>query len=208
MSLGLPFPVLHGLNDAERNFDAIRTQWSSVEATVVTGLPSNPFDGQMIDYVADPTNGVVWRFRYRAASASVYKWEFAGGSSLVGEALADSGRTLTSASTWSGIDANDPRVTVPLAGDYEAETVTSMSCDRAGTLAIGIKVGATEPILGTNAAYAYLDLGTGSAVISQDRKLLAVAASTVLQQRYWQNAGSANLGRRSSSLKIRPVRVG
>jgi hypothetical protein len=58
--------------------------WSALggTSTLVTSLPSSPVDGQVIDYVADATNGVVWRFRYRSASASAYKWEFIGGGNL------------------------------------------------------------------------------------------------------------------------------
>src|SRR4029077_14378258 len=50
---------------------------------LVTSLPSSPTDGQLIDFLVDATNGVIWRFRYRGASPSALKWEFVGGSPYV-----------------------------------------------------------------------------------------------------------------------------
>ena len=53
--------------------------------TVVTSMPTTPYEGQEVYYVADATNGVMWRFRYRGASPSPYKWEFVGGSDILTE---------------------------------------------------------------------------------------------------------------------------
>lgn len=172
---------------------------------LVDELPDDPVDGETVDFLAD--EGVVWRLRYRAASRSAYKWEGVGGSPLISQSLADTSASLA-ASTWAGIDADDPRVTVPLAGDFDVDSVTGMSCDTTLTLAMGVRVGMSEPVVGTNAIYAYLALGTASLSLTQARRITGVAASTTLQQRYWHNGGSARtVGRRSSVLRVRPVRV-
>jgi len=83
-------------------------------------LPVLPYDGQEIYYIADATNGVIWHLRYRAASASAYKWEFLGGSFL------DSGFFGT-ANTIGGGSSYSTQLTdgtaivgisIALAGDY------------------------------------------------------------------------------------------
>jgi hypothetical protein len=81
---------------------------------VVTSFPPAPVDGQECYFIADATNGYVWRFRYRAASAAASKWEFVGGSGLL---AGPAGNTTTSSTTAVPL-ASGPSITVPLAGDY------------------------------------------------------------------------------------------
>lgn len=188
-------------------------------ATLVTALPGSPVDGQEVYYVADSTNGVIWHLRYRLASpSSLYKWEFVGGSPLYSEDLNGGGFGPFSSSAWGGINAADPAVTVPLPGDYIAEHRTMMSVSASGgtaaqpaSLIAGLRVGATEPSFGPPnvAVYAYQPLGSGAVVLSQSRRLTGLAAGTAVQQRYQHNAGTGQtLNRNSSSLTMRPVRVG
>src|SRR4051794_15998509 len=54
----------------------------AAQQVLVSALPSSPSDGQVVNYLADGTNGIVWRLRYRAASGSAYKWEYVGGGFL------------------------------------------------------------------------------------------------------------------------------
>jgi hypothetical protein len=79
---------------------------------IVTSLPTNPIDGQECYYLADATNGIMWRFRYRAASSSAYKWEFVGGGWL---RSASSGVVQPNATSYTDIGIN---ITLPLSGDY------------------------------------------------------------------------------------------
>ena len=101
-------------------------------STLVTSLPGSPVDGQIIDYVADSTNGVVWRFRYRAASASAYKWEFIGGPanySYVGPNDYNGTRQTTTSITFGDLSTVGPSFVTPFAGDwdctYNAEAETT-----------------------------------------------------------------------------------
>lgn len=79
---------------------------------LVTSLPANPTDGYVVDFLADAANGIVWRLRYRLASASPYKWECIGGSPLWG--LATDTVTLGNG-TYS---LTTPSLALPRAGDY------------------------------------------------------------------------------------------
>lgn len=93
---------------------------SELAVPLVVALPTSPVDGQVIDYLANATDGIIWRLRYRAASVSPYKWEFVGGSFL------DSGffgaaNTLGGGSSYSSQlsdGTNIVGINVPLAGDY------------------------------------------------------------------------------------------
>jgi hypothetical protein len=104
-------------NAANINFD-FDTETVSAYATgvlgppIVTALPTNPIDGQECYYLADATNGIMWRFRYRAASSSAYKWEYIGGTPL---RTGPSGSVNQSAAAYvtAGI-----QIALPLAGDY------------------------------------------------------------------------------------------
>ncbi len=96
------------------NFEALEdgVNGSAEPVPEVTSLPTNPVNRMVVDYVADATNGVVWRFRYRAASASANKWETVGGTSLYNET---SGATTASDTL---VSVSGPSIVVPLTGDY------------------------------------------------------------------------------------------
>jgi hypothetical protein len=66
-----------------------------------------PFNGQIIDYLADATNGVV-RLRYRAAAPVAYKWEFVGGSPLENESSAAGTRASATYGDLTGTGVGPP----------------------------------------------------------------------------------------------------
>ncbi len=82
----------------------------------VTSLPGSPYDGQLIDFVADDTNGVIWRFRYRSAASS-HKWEFIGGPPLYAEVQTSESPT-GSLNAYVALATAGPAIALPLAGDY------------------------------------------------------------------------------------------
>jgi hypothetical protein len=170
---------------------------------LVTSLPAGPVDGQEVYYLADGTNGVVWHLRYRAASASAYKWEFVGGPPLA----AVGSDTLDTTASTTPVDLSPlVAVTVPLAGDYD--------------LAHGFGFGDMTP-----ATYHFTVLNVGGADFAAsviqvypvsggvlagaiERRRTALTASASVRQRGY-NGGAGATGRwRGRWVKATPVRVG
>ena len=202
MALQLPAPILHGLGDAQTNFDALSRQ----SPQLVTALPANPFDGQIVDYLADDTNGILWRLRYRATSASSFKWEFIGGSRLHNEQTATATINVT---TYSDLNSGTPALTLPLAGDYDLLHGCRMSSATA-TADLGwqtIKVGSET------AADTYAVLADGTTETAAEgssgsiaRRVTGVSASTVAKCQY--KSVNRVISVESRWLWAIPIRVG
>jgi hypothetical protein len=111
--------------DTDRTLIWNGSSWYPPSAsTLITSLPSTPTDGQIINYVADSTNGIVWTFRYRSASSSAYKWEFIGGSSLynqVGTNNYNGTKETYTSTSYGDLATVGPSVVVPFAGDYKCD---------------------------------------------------------------------------------------
>jgi hypothetical protein len=102
-------------------------------------------DGEIKHYLADAANGVVWTFRYRAASASAYKWEFIGGPSLFAEILTNES---TSSNTFVDLFTAGPSIALPLAGDYDVSIGARMYNDANGAGAeMSYNIGATAAVV-------------------------------------------------------------
>jgi hypothetical protein len=86
--------------------------------SVVTALPGTPYDGQEIFYLVSATNGIVWHLKYRAASASAYKWEYVGGQELRDFLANSESLGASNFNAYSNLATVGPQVTVPLAGEY------------------------------------------------------------------------------------------
>lgn len=97
-----------------------------------TSLPGSPKDGEEYDYVASSTAGVIWRFRYRAASSSSYKWEFVGGSKLQTTFAGD----ITTESSSGVALTGGPSIVIPLSGNYSLDLSISTVGGGVNTIAI------------------------------------------------------------------------
>ena len=202
-------PLVKADPSVQQNFEGIQTFLNKLAPTVpvVTSLPTSPADGTVIDYVADSTNGVVWRFRYRSASASSYKWE-ALGPSPIGEAL--TGSTTRAVSTYGDVAAGAMTTwTLPFAGDYRIEIGANMAPGSAGhgMLASFSVAGATA--LDTDAALAYFGAGTAPGQSSFHNVALktGLAAGTTIQPKFKaQGASAGTVDKRY--IWITPRRVG
>jgi hypothetical protein len=167
-----------------------------------TTLPASPVDGQEYDYVADATNGVVWRFRYRAASASAYKWEFVGGAALSAEAA---GEGTTASTTYVALGGG-PAVTTPLAGDYEMGFTVQVGNSAATTFTWAtVKLGAAAAGEG-EMAFFWTPAGNAEAHVSRTMMRAGLAKGAALELQYKVASGTAKYYRRA--LWARPVRVG
>jgi hypothetical protein len=164
--------------------------------TYGTTPPASPNDGDLWIFPADATNGVMWQFRYRAASASAYKWEFVGGSSVY--AAVETAEATTS-TTPANLATVGPSITAPRAGEYLLTVAVAIGAASAGAYAMGmLKVGAAAAIQAVgNPNVGYLD-------VCSVMKVTAAAADVLLLQ-YQTSLGTANFARRR--LALVPARV-
>ena len=192
------------------NFNAIN---AAVDQATVTSLPGSPYDGQEIYYLADATNGIVWHLKYRAASASAYKWECVGGASL--RAFVSAVENLANGGGWTNLTTSGPSVTAPLAGDYSVKVAHYFRHgDASGIGYAGVGVGGASPPTSSYGA----DTNTyGEAngvanhpgvTLTREWLITAVVAANALKMMY-QAGGSASVGVFGGrSLVVVPVRVG
>jgi len=173
-----------------------------------TSLPASPYDGQECYYLADATNGIVWHLRYRASSASAYKWELVGGAPLA--AVVDTDESLTADSTWRNVATAGPQITMPLNGDYDYDVTADFYCNATAQAfaRVGLSVSGNNPV---NPHIATTVIGWGQSVDSiatRHARLLAQTAALVKCVYYSGGAGTVATNVRFRSLQIRPVRVG
>ena len=187
----------------------------------VTALPTG-YDGQEVFYQSTTagtgggstdtmaTTGNVFHLRYRSASASSYKWEVIG-AAPVSHASAGTTSASVVSGTFSQISATlDPRVTVPLAGEYYVKHGCALSNTTAGTNAIGVKLDTTEA--GAFDAASQLGEQTVNAAaiaLAGAGRVTMATANTVILQRYYKGAaGTTTLSLYNASLSVVPIRVG
>jgi hypothetical protein len=177
---------------------------------LVTGLPTIPSDGQEICYQADAANGVVWRLRYNAASASPYKWEVIGGSALAAF-VATSQVTSTAYPTFVDLATVGPQITVPLAGEYQAEgSHISYTAAASSSYARLMVNGVWVPVGLNGAATMQESFAAGSAARTSNFTTgipIVCVAGAVAKMQYSSTAGVAATYI-DRSLRLRPVRVG
>ena len=173
-----------------------------------TSLPTSPLDSQEINYLADAANGIIWRLRYRAASASAYKWEYVGGAEITAEVLA---AETTTSTVYVDLATAGPAIVAPLAGDYDIRGDCSISwgvSDTFGTCAVKVgsagttdndRVALTTGVIGAS-------VGAGSQGGATIRRTVSAAATTIKLQ--YKNGNANQVTYQYRRLGIRPVRVG
>ena len=193
----------------QQNFDGIQDYLNELAAPVpeVTSLPASPYNRQVVDYVADATNGVVWRLRYRATSGSAYKWEFIGGTPLHS---IQTNATTRATSTYGDVASGAaPVFTLALAGDYLIEVGSNMAPGSTGNGMFASFSVAGATALDSDAALVYLStapVGGQLGVVNLSKKT-GLAAGTTIQQK-WKMQGSVAGSVDRRWITIRPVRVG
>jgi hypothetical protein len=167
---------------------------------LVTALPAVPTDGQEVYFLADATNGVVWHLRYRAGSASAYKWECVGGSPL--HARVDTQVTLSN-QTWALLSGG-PSIVWPLSGDYMVRfgaTVESAAQNRTY-----VSMNTTDADSASAAQGSPAGQSQGASVEREVRFPGQVAAATMAM--YSRNAIAAASTFEKRWVSAMPVRVG
>lgn len=170
---------------------------------LLTAIPATGADGAEFCYVADSTNGNIWTFRYRSASASAYKWEFIGGSALFSEVLTDEN---TGVGVYGDLTTVGPSVTLPLAGDYDVAIGAgwSQGADN-GVGFMSYQIGGTAAVDTDSIQFTR---GTGSIFTPGARTRRKTGLTAVALTAKYKNgiAGVANFRQRWMSAI--PVRVG
>lgn len=181
-----------------------RQATTGLRTPIHTSLPVAPTDGQEIRYLADAANGIVWDLRYRAASASPYKWEVIGGSPLT--ASDDTGITTASAAYIDGSPAIS--IIAPLAGDYMiAHGMGQIDHTGADYAQSATQVNGTDGLGGTG-VQEWGNSGNAVSSAAIERRVNAVTLSTTIKQRYKSNSGVASARFFRRWLRAMPVRVG
>ena len=154
---------------------------------VGTSFPSSPNDKDEFTYVADGTNGVYWRFKYRSATT---KWIFIGGAPLFSQVLTSE---AVDSGTYTALATPGPSITLPFAGDYDVSIGVHVSPAIYGTGYMSYDIGGTGAVDADNVqvygnAYAYPSL----ARTQRKTGLTAVA----LTAKYKTAAGSCSFAKR------------
>lgn len=169
-----------------------------------TSLPASPSDGDLfilVDSLTAPTYH--WMLRYVAAKASD-KWVFVGGAAARVEVLTDESTTTTG--TWLNLATSGPNFAVPVAGDYEVHLgANTYHTVAQGVIATGVAVGDGTPSI---ALYGNAPGASQLGHVATGKvRLLDMAASGVIRQRYWMNtAGTAHWT--SRWIGVTPVALG
>jgi hypothetical protein len=173
-------------------------------------LPAQP-DGTIVRILADVTNGIVWTFRYRAASASAYKWECIGATGRFRGSVLGSSGVLGSGSGYSEISGGaGPDVIPPLSGDYDVIFAAIGYNPTAAPSIINLGVGITGS--GGPGSAPGVTVSMGSAGGNQygqgaaNEVLTGLVAGTAVRMRYLYTASTVTAyGERRVS--IAPIRV-
>lgn len=197
--------VIFDVAPASNAYRVFVTQGVGAPPAYVTTLPGSPYDGQEVYLQVDATNGINWHFRYRAGSASAYKWEFLGGPPL--DSRVDALEISTS-TTYVDLTTAGPSVTVPRAGDYEL----SFGCfpfngEANEYVRMSPRIGSTAPVDADSATlYGQVSGQSGSAIARTIVK--TCAASDLIKCQYLGTvAGGTNFNAAWRWLSVIPVRV-
>jgi len=166
-----------------------------------------PFDGQVIDLIADATNGINWRLRYNANSASAYKWEFVGGPPMLSDVITNE-IIVQGGSVYTQCPTDGPAIIVPRAGDYRAQFNAEMwSTASAVNSWTSIRHGAAGTSDNDSTA-SYLAVASQALAQAQrDIWLTALPASTDIHM-YYKTSGANSTGNfRKRELRVTPIRV-
>jgi hypothetical protein len=171
--------------------------------TLVTVLPTSPFDGQTVDFTDSLTTpSWVWRLRYVAA-APTNKWKFVGGSP--GSHNIQGAESTAISGSWVNLATVGPQFTVPLAGDYEV----SFSCFQTKTAAdtlIAAGVGVGDWTAGVIQANGSVYTVNAYAALAASGVMPSLTAGQIIRLRYYQ-AAVGTLTASFRSLLVRPVAV-
>jgi len=169
---------------------------------LVTSLPSSPYNGQIVYYQADATNGIIWQLRYNSSSASAYKWEFIGGSPLT--QYVEAGQAWTGTGNFAG---STPVIITPaLSGDYVVDFSAGMGWGSNGNLQVVSLFVLFNGGSSMNADGQGISQNLNGMTITKQGVRTGHVGGTTIQLWGSSNWSGASFNRRY--LAIRPIRVG
>lgn len=176
---------------------------TAITPPFVTSLPVSPYDGQIIYYRADATNGIIWQLRYNASSASSYKWEFVGGSPIY--AYVDAGQSWNYVGDYAG--STTVIITPPLTGDYVVDFSGGCGGSSGQLQVVGLKVKFNgSDVTGFQADYQAWTTQVGGVAMCKTMIRTGHTGGTTMQLFGTTNWAGASVNRRY--LAARPIRVG
>lgn len=214
--LSLPFPEATDVADVPKDIHALALALDTNPTGVVTSLPGSPVDGQVIDLLVDAANGVVWRFRYRAAATGAYKWEFVGGPPRSANWYGNVGQVLSATAYQAYTVPGSPTsLTIPLAGDYQISSQSNLAVATSGGTS-DLKAGPGSGVVAANTPTTMLNSGAEGATgiingyvnLCCSYRLTGRAAGDAFQMRAASITPSLNVFVADQSLQIVPIRVG
>lgn len=213
--LAIPYPTSTDPVNVHTDMQSMADRLDNIATPkYVTSLPGSPADGDEIFYMADSTNGVIWHFRYRAASASTYKWEYVGGPSL--HATITASDEATTSTSYTALGTAGPNITVPLAGEYDVQ----LRCNAFGSAAsVGVYMSfSTGATAASDADAAMVQVAAGGTDVHGLHRVVrktVTAAATVLSAKYRVSSGTGTYRGPSSvpanaprEMRVTPIRVG
>lgn len=177
-------------------------------AGTVTVLPGSPVDGQVVNFLADAANGVIWQLRWRAAGGT-YKWEFVGGSPMKHRIDADEFFPANSG-VYMDATTGGPVLTLPLPGEYRYEFTANLwvgGQTLAAAGACGLNIDGVAPA-GPNVTAAVCSDGV-SETMTKIGEFTVLTSGRVVKMQYNLPPGSGTgMHTRWRHLMIRPIRCG
>lgn len=188
---------------------AVNTTGSTIGLPAFTSLPSSPYNGQIVPFVADATNGIVWQFRYNSGDVSGYPWEFFGGGSMWSEIATTE---TTNSTSYTDLSTVGPTLIVPRAGEYEILEVGTIGVNSLNTGSLQQWSGSIAAKLGAAAAAdaeraIFMAVASGAEVFSSVSRTIhrTLTAGETIKLQYKVNSGTSEFSNRG--LFIRPLRV-
>lgn len=151
--------------------------------------------------IADAANGVFWRFVYDGEGE--FKWKCIGGPPLIAEVQTFE---KTASKAFTDLTTKGPKLTLPLAGDYDIEVLATCSLPSYEEAVMAYAIGATAASDEDAASFAHDNIAAAVASTNGARRRKAGLANgaEVLAKYHVVVGAEANIGRRR--LIITPVR--
>lgn len=173
-----------------------------VTSTMAGGPPASPVDLDIWIATAVDGAGARWTFQYNAGSGSAFKWEFLGDTPLRSNVDTTEGTAVAGPVDLATVQS----ITVPRAGDYEADFGCQTQHNAAGGATLSLTITkAGVPLTGVT-----VNAPAANYIVTAARRgttgFLGVAASDVFKAQYGTNGGATGFFL-SRYLEITPIRI-